>query len=167
MHGKLPDLRILILPLSQNQSEKDWITLSPDMSNIKKLFQTSYMKRVILAEAILFKFGARVLLLFLPIKSVVKSSGDLKKDPILPDIEYLKTIRWALSKGGRLSHGNNGCLVKSLAGRWMLHRRGIASRLFFGVRLNGDNKPIAHAWLITDSFEVVPAGEGYTVLAGF
>ena len=51
------------------------------------------------------------------------------------------------------------CLVQALAAQWMLRRRGVASRLCFGVRRPPGADLEVHAWLTTDGEGVVGCRE--------
>ena len=70
---------------------------------------------------------------------------------------------------------NAVCLPQAMAGQWMLRRRGVASRLWFGVRkaANGSAANAAeleyHAWLTVDGKCVLGGGEieTYAVLPPF
>ena len=52
------------------------------------------------------------------------------------------------------------CLPQAMAGQWMLRRRGVASRLWFGVRKGADADGLEyHAWLTVDGECVLGGGE--------
>lgn len=59
------------------------------------------------------------------------------------------------------------CLVRCVAGRMMLSRRGIAGHILFGVDLH-DGTLTAHAWLVTGGEPVIGGAEatGFTPNAG-
>ena len=97
----------------------------------------------------------------------MKISLSSKKEIRKPDPDLLGHIKWALYNADRLSFWKNRCLVQSIAGRFMLQRRGIRSTVYFGVRHDKNKKIIAHAWLKTDDFEVVEKGEDYRELYSF
>lgn len=62
------------------------------------------------------------------------------------------------------------CLPQALAARVMLRRRGIPSSLYFGIRLDGDDRAMrAHAWVTAGATGVVgvPATDEFTVLARY
>lgn len=122
-------------------------------------------KRLILAEAVLFLFAVKILLLVLPLKTVLQVSLSPKKQKPGPNI--LNDIKWALLNADRLSFWKNRCLVECITGRWMLLRRGISSNLSFGVKFVENKKVSAHAWLIADDFEVVEKGGSYIELYKF
>lgn len=67
---------------------------------------------------------------------------------------------------------NARCLPQAIAAKAMLHRRGIAATMHFGMRLSNDgtgSRMEAHAWVTVGETGVVgvPASAGFTVLARF
>ena len=84
-----------------------------------------------------------------------------------PQSTVVEKIRVAVQRAGWISPWKNRCLVSSLAGRWMLNRRRIASTLSLGVTKNPDEKTIAHAWLIASGCEIVEKRGEYTELYTF
>lgn len=131
---------------------------------IRKFVALSAGEKCMLIEAILFLYVARILLLILPVKTITRISlfRGRKKQRTPSDI--LKIVRWSLTNSDRLALWKNRCLMQSIAGRWMLQRRGISSRIIFGVRRNKDNDLIAHAWLKAGDFEVVAKSDDFTEL---
>ncbi|MBN2863222.1 MAG: lasso peptide biosynthesis B2 protein, partial [Bacteroidales bacterium] len=95
------------------------------MRRFRRFFQKTSDQRWILTEAVLFLFAAKILLIFLPVKTVMKVSLTSDGRMTEPDLNLLKDIKWALRHANRLSLWKNRCLVQSIAGRWMLQRRGI------------------------------------------
>lgn len=59
------------------------------------------------------------------------------------------------------------CLVRALAARAMLSRRGISSKLSLGVLLDDRKKISAHAWLTTGNLEGVANNGGWKELFTF
>ena len=76
-------------------------------------------------------------------------------------------IKWALYSAIRVCHRKNKCLVQCIAGKRMLARRGIESKIFMGVRHNVEKMIIAHAWLKAGDFEVVEKGDDYLELSKY
>ncbi len=63
----------------------------------------------------------------------------------------------------------SACLAQAVAGKYMLRRRGLPSRLYLGTRKDETGKLTAHAWLRSGS-EIVVGGAGhqtFTVLSAF
>jgi hypothetical protein len=137
------------------------------IKHFRKYLALKSDQRRMLFEAVLFLFLAKFLLAILPVKTVINItlSGKIKERE--PDKEILQKIKWALFNADRISFWKNKCLVQSIAGRFMLHRRRIVSKLSFGVRHDKNKKVIAHAWLKTDDFEIVEKSEDYWELYTF
>jgi len=134
---------------------------------IRRFFKLTTDRRWILTEAVLFVFSSKVLLSLLPLRTTMKISL-IRKNTIKDQTpDTLREIRWALLKTDRFAFWKNRCLVKSIAGRWMLQRRGLEARLSFGVRHDRDRKLTAHAWLNSGDFEVVEKGGDYLELSAF
>jgi len=134
------------------------------MTHLRKYFALTSDQRRILTEAILFLFSAKVILTLMPVRRVLKAASDTNTSPGEADLNVLNVIRWALSWAVRLSFWKNRCLVQSVAGWWMIKRRGIACSLSLGVRHDDRGKVIAHAWLKAGDFEVVEKGGDYLEL---
>lgn len=64
-----------------------------------------------------------------------------------PDVDILRRVAWGVSKAARYVPRAT-CLTQALAGQYLLARRGIASRIRFGVDATGAEFR-AHAWLIS------------------
>ena len=134
---------------------------------LRKFLSLSGGRKKLLTEAAIFLYLAKLLLLFFPVKTVLKISLSPKINKKQYDTDLLKEIRLALFNADRLSLWKNRCLVQSIAGRWMLQRRGIGSRLSLGVDLDKDKKLIAHAWLKAGDFEMVEKSGNYHELSFF
>ena len=65
------------------------------------------------------------------------------RDPIAASIGY------AVRRGSRRLPWYSSCLVRVIAGRLMLRRRGVPSTLVFGVAKR-NNELLAHAWLVAN-----------------
>ena len=92
----------------------------------------------------------------------------------IADPEYesrLQRVSWALDAAARRTPWRSTCLIRALAGRAMLRRRGIPSTLYLGVnpRPIGSGGLTAHAWLRSGTMLVVGGREkeGFTEVACF
>ena len=100
-------------------------------------------------------------------KSKVKSAGNPPDSSQFIVPEKTKQIKAAIQRAGRVSPWRNKCLVSSLAGRCMLRRRKIESRLSLGVTKNTEGKIIAHAWLSSGDLEIITGGGNFQELYCF
>ncbi len=112
-------------------------------------------------EAVYFLFRAKILLAILPVRALLLRSPGRGKATGEADPEVLGDIRQALRQADRIAFWKNRCLVKSIAGRWMLRRRRITSQITFGVNHDREKRLIAHAWLKAGAFEVVDRNGEY------
>lgn len=71
--------------------------------------------------------------------------------------EQANPVSIAIERACRRVPVSPSCLTKSLAGHWMLRRRGVRSRIVFGVA-TGD-RLLAHAWLMCDD-AILLGGDG-------
>ena len=121
-----------------------------------------------LAEAALALAAARLALAVLPIRWLVPSAS--RPDPSGPDPgppdPRARLVAWAIERGAVRLPWRSRCLVRALAGRWMLARRGVPSVLCLGVAREG-GVVTAHAWLLVAGRAVCGGREapGYTPIA--
>jgi len=126
---------------------------------LSKFLSLNSSKRFVLIEAILFIYSVKAILLVLPIKKVMNISLTKKETKECNDPEILLELKWALQNANDLSLWKNRCLINSIAGRWLLQRRGITSLIFFGLKHDHHkNQLIAHAWLMVGGFYMVDSG---------
>ena len=81
--------------------------------------------------------------MFVPVRKILQ--------PVTPwagarDTDTAK-ISWAVETAGRIVPAGDNCLVRAIAGREMLARRGISSQIRLGVAKNSSDLLRAHAWL--------------------
>ena len=132
---------------------------------LKKFIVLPGRRKQLAGEALFYLYSAKLILLIVPVKTAItihlkKRKHRSERQASLPE------IRQALGDADRLSLWKNRCLVKSVAGRWMLQRRGLGSQISFGVKHDDEGKLTAHAWLKSGDFEVVAKGGDYVELSG-
>ncbi|HPJ60889.1 MAG TPA: lasso peptide biosynthesis B2 protein [Bacteroidales bacterium] len=131
------------------------------LSAINRFFRLQAPRRRILVEATLFQYAAKLLLLLLPVRTVLKTSLHSQRRIANEDAIVLPDIKWALNSAARYTFWKNKCLVQSIAGRWMLGHRGISCRLSFGVKYDEERRLLAHAWLKSGDYEVVDSADDF------
>jgi hypothetical protein len=72
----------------------------------------------------------------------------------------VRRIGWAVETMGHSLPWECACLVQALAGKGMLHRRGLPSTLYLGVARQGQTALTAHAWLQCGS-EILTGAAGH------
>lgn len=94
-----------------------------------------------------------------------ETSGEASNDASIT----LQRLRWAVEATARRLPWKTVCFQKGLAIHWMLRRRGIASRLHYGVTNRSEKGLAAHVW-VTHRGEPVIGGEvaeDFTCLATY
>jgi len=134
---------------------------------IKSYIRLGSKKRQLLQEAALSLLAVRILLLFLPVRYALRISTSGTKNNSEQLIAELQNVKWAILKADRVVFWKSNCLIKSISGRWMLQRRGIESKISFGIRKSNHEKVTAHAWLKVNDVEIVERGENYIELETF
>ena len=110
-----------------------------------------------LGEAFFWMLLAKAALAWVPVAKVIewKKQGLLREREV--DASTLKDVRQAVLVVARYSPVSLVCFPQCLAASEMLRRRGIASRLHYGVARDGD-KLVTHTWLEAGG-EMVIGGE--------
>jgi len=134
---------------------------------LSKFLALPRWRKRLTSEAIFFLYYAKFLLLVVPVKRVISLKVCRRKTKRDNGQADLTAIRQALGDADRLSFWKNRCLVRSLAGRWMLQRRGLGSQISFGVKHDDAGRLTAHAWLKSGDFEVVGKDGDYVELARY
>ncbi len=125
-------------------------------------------EKIMLAEAVLLVFAAKMALKVLPFKTIVRLSGRRKKDnAVPPDPGKIIGIKQALRRSGRLAFRPRRCLVLCLAGKWMASGKNIPSTVHLGAAFGENHKMIPHAWLTSGNLEIVPKNGDYFELYRF
>lgn len=145
------------------------------MKRLAKFLVLSRAEQRDLAEAALSLGAARLILLLpfrwllrlmgLPLAGAGCSSFALDEEK---SAAVLAVRRAILRTSERLPWQSN-CLVRALAAKMMLRRRGLPSLLQLGVRVGTTRELFAHAWLRCGEIEVVGAEDSaeFSPIAGF
>jgi hypothetical protein len=116
-----------------------------------------------------------MLLPLVPFRWLARSLGRPMTDPasaIRPaDLRRALKIGWAVRCAAEHTPWKSVCLPQSMAGQWMLKRRGIAGTVFLGARCT-EGRPgllAAHAWLRCGGLVLTGARghQAFTVMARF
>lgn len=137
------------------------------MNKLKRFGELPFQEKQLFIEALFFSFAAKLLLVMLPFTYCVKILSTKIHNLEKPDLEMLKQIKKAVHRTRWVIVWENQCLVTSIASRWMLQRRRIASLISLGVAFDGDKKLKAHAWISADDFDIVEKGGKYHELYYF
>jgi len=110
-----------------------------------------------LGEAFFWMLGAKAALTWVPVARVIGWKKRALQQERVADAATLKDVRHAVLVVARYSPVSLVCFPQCLAASEMLRRRGIASRLHYGVARDGD-KLVTHTWLEAGG-EIVIGGE--------
>lgn len=125
----------------------------------------------LLAEAAIALVAARVMVALVPMGRLVKGLSHADPPQAGPGSAVTgapSAVAWAVGRATRLLPWTSTCLMRGLAGQWMLARRGIASTLHFGVAKAGEGAMAAHAWLEAEGAIILGGEEaaGFAAIAG-
>jgi hypothetical protein len=145
-------------------------------SRLRKLIELPAADRRLLESAIVAVIKARTTVTFVSVRKILQPVTPWT-EAVLPEIVAEK-IGWAVETAGRIVPTGNNCLVKAIAAREMLARRGVGSRLRLGIAKNSPDILLGHAWLecgdriVTGEGEyrryaAMPVGEPYAEGTGF
>ncbi len=135
------------------------------MRAFRKFLRLSASDRLLLLEAWWSLGVARLTLLSMPFKRIARGLGKrLGPDELTLTAEatspMARSIGRAVERASRYTPWNSTCLTQTIAGKAMLRRRGMPSRLYLGTRKDDAGRLIAHSWLLAGN-EVLIGGAGY------
>jgi len=132
---------------------------SMSLSTIRRLSGAEWL---LLAEAAVTLAAARVAVLFVPFRTLARRLGTpMRETPETPgdaDRATLRRVAWAIDAIGRRAPWRCKCLERAFAANRMLHRRGLASTLYFGIARR-DGGVAAHAWVRSGDYYVTGGSE--------
>lgn len=135
--------------------------------HLNRLGRLPLTEKSLFAEALFFLFAAKLLLLFIPFRHCIWLLSTEQKAHRPVDMVQLGQLKKAIHRTRWLAFWKNKCLVISVASRWMLQRRHIASLLSLGVTFDENKKLKAHAWLRADEFYITEKDGDYVELFHF
>lgn len=137
------------------------------MKRIRKFLALSYRNKWLMMEALAELLKSGLLLNILSFSRIIPlyPPPTAPTDAFTPDLP--QEIKTALRFAGHLLPWESRCLVRALAAREMLSRRGITSKLSFGVLLDDRKKMAAHAWLTVGEVEVIEKNGPWKELSSF
>ena len=111
----------------------------------------SWPDRFLLLEAVFMLGLARLAVLTLPFRGVMRASGEhLAQTPDDVPLAYEETaerVAWAVQGMRYHTPWDSNCLARAIAGQQMLRRRGVESTIYIGVDNNVPRSFETHAWL--------------------
>jgi len=141
---------------------------------LRKYLALPWADRLVFIEAWLYLGAARAVLLTVPFRLIARRLGrqltvsDLSLVGSTPPPVALR-VAAGIETMARHTPWESACLAQAIAGRFMLGRRGLRSRLYLGTRKDEAGKLVAHAWLQSGNEILLgrTAHDTYTVLSVF
>lgn len=106
----------------------------------------------LLAEATMALAAAWLVIAFLPFRrlgGLLGRPGETLRPPAA-DERLVRQIRWAVEAAAKRVPWRAVCFQKGVALHWMLRRRGVATRLHYGVGKSPEDRLAAHVWVSLD-----------------
>ncbi len=126
-------------------------------TRLSKFIKLPAPDRRLLTTAVISLIKARLTVMFVPVRNILLPVTP-RREAISPDTEAAR-ISWAVETAARIVPTAKNCLVRAIAGREMLARRGVSSQIRLGVAKNSPETLSAHAWLECGSMVVTGEGE--------
>lgn len=144
------------------------------MSAWRKFLALPLRRKLLLIEAWIYLGAARGALLNVPFRRLSRHLGK-RLDPAVETPSSgaspvaAQDIGWAVQLMSRHTPWESACLAQSIAGKFMLKRRGLGSLLALGLRKDEAGKLTAHAWLRSGNEILIGevGHETFTVLSSF
>ncbi len=148
------------------ESQEPDIIASKPGGGIQKDSDSRYFPWLLLFEALVFLYLARIMFLVLPFKHCVRLLSPPGNPANPPHPEFLFHLRHAIRRANKFALWSNKCLIMSATARWMLNRRKISSQMLFGVKpdSNPSRSLFAHAWITSHNTEIVKKNGSYMVM---
>jgi hypothetical protein len=121
-----------------------------------KFFGLPASDRWLLASAAVSIVKARLTVTFVAVRKILAPMAP-RTEAALTDSEAAR-ISWAVETAARIVPSGTNCLVRAIAGREMLARRGVNSQIRLGVAKNLSDALLGHAWL--ECGDRIITGEG-------
>ena len=103
---------------------------------------------LLLAEGLATLVGASLAIRLMPFRRLAAAASRGDASPAAaPDDARMRKLRWAVEAWGRRVPWRSVCFQRGLAFHVMLRRRGIDSRLHYGVSPSGEAGLSAHVWI--------------------
>jgi hypothetical protein len=130
--------------------------------------------QLLILEACFYLGLARAALLGIPFRLIAPrlgrqlSPGDSTTTADAP-VPVARRIGIAVERMSRRTPWNSTCLTQTIAGKFMLRRRGVSGRLYLGTRKDESGRLLAHSWLLVGNEILIGGGghETFTALSSF
>ena len=124
----------------------------------QKWNRTSWADRALLAETMIVLALASAAITVLPFRKIGALASRASKERKSSDAERSKMVwrvRWAVQVCAARVPWRAVCFQQGLAAQWMLRRRGIASRMYYGAKPDAEKGLAAHVWVRDGELDVI------------
>ncbi len=133
--------------------------------------QRAFSDYMLFTEAWLLLAFARLMLLFIPFRSIAKVLGQtMQQAPaqLLQNPQLPHAVGRAILRAGNRSPWRTKCFEQAIAAKIMLQLRGIKSTVYFGINKT-TNEMLAHAWLTVNNSIITggPDISQFTIVSWF
>src|ERR1700685_3813787 len=125
-------------------------------TRLSKFIKLPAPDRRLLVSAVVSLIRARFTVMFVPVRKILLAAPQNAAESSDTDAER---ISWAVETAARIVPTAKNCLVRAIAGREMLARRGVSSQIRLGVAKNSPDILSGHAWLECGGMIVTGEGE--------
>ena len=144
----------------------------PRSRALRSFLQISWGDRFLLLETAIWLAVARLAILVVPFRWLAPRLGATMAESPAAEPRMGKLgwrLGWAVRIASRYTPWETACLVRAIAGKMLLRRRGISSTLYLGLAKGADGELAAHAWLRSGGRTLTGGrvGRKYTVIAKF
>ena len=144
----------------------------PRFRALRQLYGLSWGHRFLLLETAVYLALARLAIVVVPFRRLAPWLGATmaespRAEPRIGELGW--RLGWAVRIASRYVPWQTRCLVRAIAGKMLLKRRGIPSTLYLGLAKEEDGQLAAHAWLRCGGRTLTGGrvGRKYTVIAKF
>ena len=122
------------------------------LKHIHKFFEITGRERVMMLEAFYWLVIYTFLIYVMPFRwwqeSIGRKMQPLQEKPLTREqLWQIREVRRAVFRANKVLFGLAKCFALSLTLKKMLQKRGMDSTLYLGVKKNGHESLLAHAWL--------------------
>jgi hypothetical protein len=126
-------------------------------------------RQLVFVEAVVYLLLARLVLLCLPYRVLVRFMSIRLRQPQLAGGERkraIKSVRLAILRASQLLPVRMVCFPRAIAAQAMLRRRGVGTRLYYGATNEAGKGLVSHAWVQDGDEGVIGlrAARGYKVI---
>ncbi|RYY47863.1 MAG: lasso peptide biosynthesis B2 protein [Sphingomonadales bacterium] len=135
----------------------------------RRFGELSWRERGSLGEALFALAIASAAIRLLPFRHVVRLARKPARPRAGSDAERIVRARWAVEVVAARVPWRTVCFQKGVALHGMLHRRGIASQLHYGAKMEPRGGMKAHVWVTFRGNDVIGGAEavGFPCLATY